>query len=73
MRRTALLIAGFVALSSTANAGVYFGMPEFAIQLTDISNGAIIHPPGYNGEGGVLEVGICVDPAPPEPPVTISN
>ena len=62
-----------IAVPNTTYAGVFIDIREFVIGTLNISNGAIVHPPGYHDTSPVVEVGICVNPGPPTPPVTLSN
>lgn len=56
--------------ANPAAGGVYFSM-EFYVRRSPspLPEYTIVHPPGYDGSGGVLEVRICVDPGAPSRPL----
>jgi hypothetical protein len=62
MKRVVLLLVVLFLPSVTIEAGTYFAMEFFARELSEeIPPFAIVHPPGYTGVGGELEVRVCVD------------
>jgi hypothetical protein len=73
VKRVAIVACSFAMLASGAHAGTYLLMEFFARQRADVPPWAIVHPPGYNGSGGGLEVRVCVDPSPPQNPGDPAN
>jgi hypothetical protein len=62
MNRTVLLIVASLLIPVAVEAGTYFAMEFFARDASDfVPPFAIVHPPGYTGAGGELEVRVCVD------------
>jgi hypothetical protein len=55
-------------VTSAAQAGTYFPMEFYARRAPEVPPFAIVHPPGYTGAGGTLEVRVCIDPSPPQNP-----
>jgi hypothetical protein len=62
MNRIAMLLAISSLATVPIEAGTYLGMERFARERSeDVPPFAIVHPPGYTGAGGELEVRVCVD------------
>lgn len=63
-----VLLALAAAHSTRTNAGSYFGVNQFIRSTSGAPNpitaAAIMHPPGYTGSGGALNVPVCVEAAP---------